>query len=246
MLYACTFYRKVPPGGLPVPGKNIGDDRELAEKGQEQQKKKRHVKETVEAVVIALVLALIIRAFVIQAFKIPSGSMEDTLLVGDHLIVSKFSYGLQVPKPAMIRVLGMRLPFFQTSLARTWGEIERGDVVVFRWPGDRSKDYIKRVIALPGETVRVAGRDIYINGKRWDDPYGHFKPSRTLLRDFGPYTVPEGHVFVMGDNRNNSSDSRVWGPAPIKDIKGKAFMIYWSWDGEHNWVRFGRIGDVIH
>src|SRR3989338_4463347 len=112
---------------------------------------KGQIWETVEAIGIALILALIIRTFVIQAFKIPSGSMEDTLLIGDHIIVSKFAYGIQAPKPAMINVLGIRVPFFETRLVRSWGAIERGDIIVFRFPGDRSKDYIKRVIGLSGD-----------------------------------------------------------------------------------------------
>jgi signal peptidase I len=213
--------------------------------------KKQHVREIVEAVVIALFLALIIRTFVIQAFKIPSGSMEDTLLIGDHILVSKFSYGVQVPKPAMVKIMGVSVPFFETRLVNTWGDINRGDVIVFRFPGDRSKDYIKRVVGLPGETVELRDRVIYINGNKWDEPYGVHKGSlygeyseRNI--NFGPYTVPEGHVFVMGDNRDRSYDSRYWGSVPIKDIKGKAFIIYWSWNKDNHWVRFGRIANPIY
>lgn len=219
--------------------------------GQTQEKKKRHVKETVEAVVIALILALVIRAFVIQAFKIPSGSMEDTLLIGDHIIVSKFSYGLQVPKPAIIRVFGIPVPFFQTTLVRAWGEIERGDIIVFRFPNDRTKDYIKRVVGLPGDTVEIRDKVIYINGRRWDERFGVYKgglygeDTGKSIR-FGPYTVPEDNVFVMGDNRDRSFDSRYWGTVPINDIKGRAFIIYWSWNSDTHWVRFGRIANIIH
>lgn len=223
---------------------------------EERPQKKRHVKETVEAVVIALVLALFIRTFVIQAFKIPSGSMEDTLLVGDHIIVTKFSYGLQVPKPAMIKVFGVTVPFFQTTLVRAWGEVERGDIVVFRFPDDRHKDYIKRVVGLPGETVEIKNRTIYIDDLAWDDPYGVYKGalygsdasrSGRVGRNahFGPYTVPDGQVFVMGDNRDRSFDSRYWGTVPVNDIKGKAWLIYWSWDSQNSWLRFSRIGDTI-
>jgi signal peptidase I len=231
--------------------------------------KKGHLRETVEAVVIAVVLAIVIRTFVIQAFKIPSGSMEDTLLIGDHLIVSKFSYGFQMPRPAFIRVFGLWVPFFETQLKRTWGEVERGDVIVFRFPGDRkmvktgpiidfipaederearATDFIKRVLAVAGEEIEVVGRDIYINGEVFEDPYGVFKGNQWNYQGdgFGPYIVPEGHVFVMGDNRNNSKDSRFWGPVPIRDIKGKAFVIYWSWDKEEHWIRFSRILSRIH
>ncbi|MBI5236303.1 MAG: signal peptidase I [Deltaproteobacteria bacterium] len=212
--------------------------------------RKQHIKELIEAIVIALVLALGIRAFVIQAFKIPSGSMEDTLLIGDHLIVSKFAYGFQVPKPAMIDVYGVRAPFFETSLAPVWGEIKRGDVIVFRFPADRTKDYIKRVAALPGETIEMRGKVIYVNGKVWDERFGVNKGGQfgeTVEKNinFGPITVPDGHVFVMGDNRDRSYDSRFWGTVPIREIKGKAFILYWSWDSASNWIRFSRIGGLI-
>ena len=228
---------------------------EMAEKEKErtgtaEKRKKGHAREIAEAVVIALILALIIRTFLIQAFKIPSGSMEDTLLVGDHIIVSKLSYGLQVPKPAMIKILGTTVPFFETRLSRTWGGVERGDVVGFRFPGDRSKDYIKRVVGLPGDRVELRDRKIYINGERWDERFGVNKggaygEEAEKSVSFGPYTVPDGAVFAMGDNRDRSYDSRYWGPVPIEDIKGKALIIYWSWDRDSRWVRFGRIGDII-
>lgn len=214
-------------------------------------KKKRQIRETVEAVVIALVLALFIRTFFIQAFKIPSGSMEDTLLIGDHILVSKFAYGVQVPKPAIIRLFGLPVPFFETVLINTWGEVKRGDVVVFRFPGDRSKDYIKRVVGLPGDRIELRNKAVYINGEKWDDPHAFHKGGVYGLDpeksdSFGPYVVPEGTVFAMGDNRERSYDSRYWGPVPFKDIKGKALVIYWSWDGNDKWVRFGRIAGVIH
>ncbi len=213
-------------------------------------KKKNTIREIVEAIVIALVLALIIRAFIIQAFKIPSGSMEDTLLIGDQIIISKFAYGIQVPKPAMINVLGIRVPFFETKLYRAWGALERGDIIVFRYPGDRDKDYIKRVVGLPGEKVELKDRVIYINGAKWDETYGVHKGTQfgeTSERNvnFGPYTVPEGRVFVMGDNRERSSDSRYWGTLPIYDIKGKAFIIYWSWDSGSGWLRFRRLANIV-
>lgn len=239
-----------------------GDEGTYAGSGGEAtagKKNKSAFKETAEAVVIAVVLALIIRTFIIQAFKIPSGSMEDTLLIGDHLIVSKFSYGIQLPKPAMVKVFGVTVPFFETRLVNVWGGVKHGDVVVFRYPVDRSKDFIKRAVALPGETIEVRDNVVYIDGKR-EDPcnfsekmeasgieekstvrFGRiaklisgceyfYKNDYGLGRpDFGPYVVPDAHVFVMGDHRDNSADSRYWGPVPIRDIKGKAFIIYWSW-----------------
>lgn len=226
----------------------VENNKENEESGK---KKRSHLRETIEAILIALVLALFIRTFVIQAFKIPSGSMEDTLLVGDHIIVSKFSYGLQVPKPAMIEVFGVEVPFFQTTLAPVWGELERGDIIVFRFPGDRSKDYIKRLIGLPGDTVLVRDHVVYVNGEPFNDPYGVYKGGLygeevDKSESFGPYTVPQGHVFVMGDNRDRSFDSRYWGPVPINDIKGRALVIYWSWDNNSSWVRFDRLGDPVY
>lgn len=213
--------------------------------------KKNSARELIEAVVIALLLALFIRTFVIQAFKIPSSSMEDTLLVGDHLIVSKFAYGLAVPRFAMIDVFGLRLPFFDTTLSRTWGSVRRGDVIVFRFPGDRDKDYIKRVVGLPGDTVEIKDKVIYINGAKWDEHFGVYKggaygePVAKSL-NFGPITVPPDTVFVMGDNRDRSYDSRFWGYVPIKDIKGKAIILYWSWNSDAHWIRFGRLGNLIY
>lgn len=221
------------------------------EKAKKQEKaKKGHFREIAEAVIVALVLALLIRTFFIQAFKIPSGSMEDTLLIGDHIIVSKFSYGLQVPRPAKVKIMGSEVPFLETRLVTAWGGIERGDVAVFRFPGDRSKDYIKRIVGLPGDKVEVRDKKIFVNGQKWEDPYGVNKGGlygEEVEKNvtFGPYTVPVGTVFAMGDNRDRSYDSRYWGPVPIEDIKGKALMIYWSWDRDSNWVRFGRIGDII-
>jgi signal peptidase I len=237
---------------------NTGKDKAIVKEGAQgaggpdkKASRKRQVLEIVEAIAIALVLALVIRTFVIQAFKIPSGSMEDTLLIGDHIIVSKFSYGIQAPRPAVIRVLGLPVPFLETRLVRAWGGIKTGDVVVFRYPDDRTKDFIKRVVGLPGDAVEVRDRAVYINGARWDDPYGVqkggvFGEVTEKNLSFGPYTVPEGKVFVMGDNRDRSSDSRYWGPVPIEDIRGKAFVIYWSWDRQAHWVRLGRIASLIH
>ncbi|MBI5286715.1 MAG: signal peptidase I [Deltaproteobacteria bacterium] len=214
--------------------------------------KKKAIRETIEAIVIALVLALVIRTFVVQAFKIPSSSMEPTLLVGDHILVSKFSYGIQVPKPAMIKVFGLPVPFFSTEVKPWWGKIERGDVIVFRFPGDRSKDYIKRVIGVDGDVIEIIDKQVHINGKPFQDPYGiHLDPiifpngSGEPRDNFGPFTVPAGSVFVMGDNRDRSYDSRYWGVARMGEVKGKAFIIYWSWNPEDHWVRWERLGRVI-
>ena len=185
-----------------------------------------------EALVMAIVLALVIRTFVVQAFKIPSGSMLPTLEVGDHLLVNKFIYGVRIP------YLGKRLFEFH--------EPQRNDVIVFIYPEDRTKDFIKRVKGLPGDTLEIRNKVVYINGKRDEDPYAYFSPNsgsnRSPRDNFGPIVIPPGQVFVMGDNRDHSHDSRFWGTVPIPEILGKAFLLYWSWDSEHFRPRWGRIG----
>jgi signal peptidase I len=193
-------------------------------------------REYVEAFGMAILLALFIRTFLVQAFKIPSGSMLPTLQVGDHLLVNKLSYGLRIPIAGK-RVMQVFKP-------------EHDDVIVFVFPEDRSKDFIKRVKAVGGETIEIRDKVVYVNGQKIDDPYAYFAPnSRVLpgnLRDnFGPLTVPEGQVFVMGDNRDHSHDSRFWGTVPIDDILGKAFILYWSWDSEAFRPRISRMGTLI-
>ncbi len=199
-----------------------------------QGKRKSTLREYTEAILIALVLAFFIRSFIVQAFKIPSGSMIPTLLVGDHILVSKFSYGPQIP--------------FTHYRLFTLDRPKRGQVVVFLEPMERKKDFIKRVIGLPGETVQVIDRRVYIDGKPLDEGYAYYSDARYVrgLDNFGPFKVPENCYFMMGDNRENSSDSRVWGPVPFELIKGRAFLIYWSWDGPHHSVRWNRIGHWIH
>jgi signal peptidase I len=183
---------------------------------------KSTLREYVEAFGMAILLALFIRTFLVQAFKIPSGSMLPTLLIGDHLLVNKLSYGLRIP------FAGKRIfQVFQPA---------HDDVIVFVFPEDRSKDFIKRVKAVAGETIEIRNKVVYINGQPIDDPHAHYKDKnvqRGTPRDnFGPLTVPEGEVFVMGDNRDHSHDSRFWGTVPIDDILGKAFILYWSWDSD--------------
>lgn len=213
--------------------------------------KKGAVREIIEAIAIAIALALVIRAFIIQPFKIPSSSMEDTLLIGDHLFVNKFAYGVQVPRPAMVEVFDMKVPFIDTWLLNAWGEIRHGDIIVFRFPDDRYKDFIKRVVGLPGDKVEIRDKAIYVNDVKWDESFGVYKggafgePVAKSL-NFGPITVPPDRVFVMGDNRDRSYDSRFWGTVPIEDIKGKAFILYWSWDSNAHTSRFGRIGKILH
>lgn len=210
------------------------------------EKNKSVVREYVEAIVIAVLLALFVRTFVVQAFKIPSGSMLPTLQIGDHLLVSKFSYGV-------------RLPITGTVLWSRSGPA-RGDVVVFRFPRDRSLDYIKRVIGIGGDTIEVRDKQVFVNGEKVADPHAHFTAPDTMSRaggprdNLGPVTVPEGKIFVMGDNRDNSYDSRFWGFVDLRDVLGKAFIIYWSWDVEEpllslsrfTSIRWDRLGDVVH
>jgi len=195
---------------------------------------KSKVREYAEAIILALILALFIRTFVVQAFKIPSPSMVPTLLVGDHILVNKFLFGFRVPF-ADGKIIAIREP-------------ERGDVIVFRYPRDRKLDFIKRCVAVGGETVEVREKQVFINGEAVEFEQAVFLDEGSLLtgRDtFGPVTVPDGKVFVMGDNRDNSNDSRFWGYVDLKDVKGKAMVIYWSWNKAKSWPRFGRIGDGI-
>lgn len=211
-------------------------------KRDEAKKKKSALIEYAEALIWAVVLALVIRTWAVQAFKIPSGSMMPTLLVGDHLLVSKSSYGIKLP--------------FSDRVIVPLGHPQRGDIVVFRFPEDRDKDFIKRVIGLPGESVEVRNKRVFINGQALDDPWAHYSdridlPPGVLPRDnFGPVTVPEGHYFVMGDNRDQSYDSRFWfggkgGFVPASDILGRAIVIYWSWEDHGFGVRWDRLGEMI-
>ena len=206
-------------------------------------------REYVEALVIALILALLIRTFIVQAFKIPSSSMEPTLLVGDHLLVSKFSYSIHVPN---------EIPFTSIQLFPDYHFFssvpKRGDIVVFKFPLEPEKDYIKRVVGLPGETIQVIRQKVYINDKFLKEPYAHHtQPPSPLASnsrdDMPPLRIPEGHIFVMGDNRENSSDSRVWGVLDLKYLRGKAQWIYWSWNSEDtSWwkVRNDRLGNSVY
>lgn len=175
-------------------------------------------KEYLKAAVIALILALFIRTFIVQAFKIPSESMLQTLQVGDHLLVNKMVY--------------------------LFGEPERGDIIVFRYPRDPKRDFVKRIIGLPGETIEMTGNIVYINGKPLAEPYAIYL-DRFMGGGFSPVTVPPGHLFMMGDNRDNSQDSRVWGALDINSVRGKAFIVHWSWKGSSFGVRWSRIGKLL-
>ena len=210
-----------------------------------ERRSKSVFREYFEAICIAVLLALFIRTFVVQAFKIPSGSMLPTLLIGDHLLVNKFIYGFRIP--------------FSGKVVIPFKNPERGDVVVFRYPKDRSIDYIKRVVGISGDSVEIRAKKVFINGEPLRDPHAHIS-SPTVLNaansprdNLGPILVPEGYIFVMGDNRDNSYDSRFWGFVDQKDILGKAFVLYWSWDIEKPLlsseriasVRWGRLANII-
>ncbi|MBU1002647.1 MAG: signal peptidase I [Proteobacteria bacterium] len=190
------------------------------------------LRDWVEALIFALLLALFIRSFVVQAFKIPSGSMLQTLQIGDHLLVNKFLYGIKVP--------------FTDITLFSVSDPEFGDVIVFEYPKDPSKDYIKRVIGLPGDTIEVVDNHLVRNGEAVDEPYlSGLPPRNPMVRThFGPVTVPEGNYFMMGDNRNNSMDSRYWGFVGREAIVGKAWRIYWSWATLMD-IRWSRIGMLV-
>ena len=191
--------------------------------------KKSVAREYLESIVVAVILALFIRTFVVQAFKIPTGSMETNLLIGDHLLVNKMVYS-----PSLGRLEDILLPK---------KPVQRGHVVVFKFPEDPSRDFIKRVIGLPGETVELRDKVVYVDGKPLDEPYARYiDPPRSrddpeyglrgeAIRDnWGPRVIPEGELFVLGDNRDNSRDSRFWGFLPIDQVKGRALLVYWSYE----------------
>ncbi|BDQ33786.1 signal peptidase I [Pseudodesulfovibrio portus] len=196
-------------------------------------------RDTVEAVVVALLLAFVIRAFVVQAFKIPSGSMLETLQIGDHLLVSKFAYDVRLPSTIWLDTTDGKV------LYKT-GDPERGDIMVFKFPLNENQDFIKRVIGLPGETIEIRNKVVYIDGQPIDEPYViHTKADNIPVRDnFGPFIVPEDEYFMMGDNREGSHDSRFWGTVKRSKIVGKALIIYWSWASVTD-IRFNRIGTIF-
>ncbi len=235
----------------------------MPEAQQKQEvKHKSFFKEWVEPFLIAAVVALFIRQFVVEAFKIPSGSMIPTLDIGDHLLVNKFIYG-------------PRIPFTDTRIF-TWKAPQRGDIIVFKYPENETKNFIKRVVGLPGDKIEIKKGTMFINDqpvtiiargafeeaeqgmgshyyekpRLFEEQLGVIKHQIQYLRDqskydFGPKLVPADSVFVMGDNRDNSQDSRFWGFVKDEKILGRALIIYWSWDGDGRWVRWERIGTLI-
>ncbi len=217
-------------------------------KEKELKKKKGSLRENIEAIALAIVLALFIRTFVVQAFKIPSGSMEKTLLIGDHILVNKFIYGVKIP-------------FIQKTIISV-NDPQREDIIVFKYPMEPEKDFIKRVIGVPGDMIEIRDKHLFINGKAFGSRvYENYQDTDTLPEEsshrdnYGPVTVPADSLFVMGDNRDNSHDSRFWGFVPLKDVKGKAFLIYWSsvlprgwiwsWDWDTLVFRWDRLGKTL-
>jgi signal peptidase I len=210
--------------------------------------KKSTAREYFESICIAVILALFVRTFVVQAFKIPTGSMENNLLIGDHLLVNKFVYA-----PTASRLEDMLLPI---------DPIRRGEIVVFKYPEDPERDFIKRVIGLPGETIELKNKKVYIDGKPLDEPYVQFlippdeeggNSDFDVRVQYGPVEVPEGHYFMMGDNRDNSQDSRYWGFLPRDYVKGRALFVYFSigedaggLSGVVTGIRWGRLLHQIH
>jgi signal peptidase I len=213
-------------------------------------RRKSTAREYFESILIAVILALFARTFVVQAFKIPTGSMEPNLLIGDHLLVNKFVFA-----PAVTAVERALLPN---------REIRRGDIIVFKYPEEPDRDFIKRVIGLPGETIELRNKKVHVNGSALDEPYTHhlFPPSPQtgegeqgrpwdLRETYGPVTVPDDQLFMMGDNRDNSQDSRFWGFLPRSYVKGRALVIYWSFDeagaagGPFSRIRWNRLLNQI-
>jgi signal peptidase I len=233
---------------------------------------KSKTREYAEAIIIAVLLALLIRSFVIQAFKIPSGSMIPTLVIGDHILVNKFIYGLKLP--------------FTDGRILIFSPPKRGDIIVFSFPGNKEKeectsiskglstritntlkmknpaylfksdcrDFIKRVVGVGGDTVEIKDKKVYINGRALSEPYKQHVDQLVMSADvsprdnFGPITVPRNKLFAMGDNRDNSHDGSFWGFVDMEEIKGEAFIIYWSWDSLEslfNKVRWSRIGKPL-
>ena len=207
---------------------------------------KSTLREYFESILVAVVLALFVRTFVFQAFKIPTGSMKPNLLVGDHLIVNKFIFA-----PTAVGFERALLPM---------RPIGRGDIIVFKFPEEPERDFIKRVIGLPGDTLELRNQTVLINGQALTEPYAHylFPPAAEgqmegdLRRKYGPVTVPDGHFFMMGDNRDDSQDSRFWGFLPATYVKGRALFIYWSFDTPEDGSpggfapRWGRLFHQIH
>ena len=239
-----------------TPDASLGNPHSQASASSENEPStKSIIREYAEALIIAIILALTIRVFVVQAFKIPSGSMIPTLLIGDHILVSKLAYGIQLPKDCEFQVAFPPVTCFSSTMMMDLDSPKRGDVIVFRYPEDENKDFIKRVIGTPGDVIEIHNKKILVNGEHLIDKDftqrvdpgiidGRINPRDNL----GPLTVPPDSYFVMGDNRDQSLDSRFWGFVKMNKIKGRAFLVYWSWNGQGSWtdwIRWNRIGKSI-
>ena len=214
--------------------------------------RKSIIREYAEALIIAIILALTIRVFIVQAFKIPSGSMIPTLLIGDHILVSKLAYGFQLPQDCEFKIEFPPVTCFSSSIVMNFSSPERGDVIVFRYPEDENKDFIKRVIGIPGDVIKIHNKKVFVNGEPLDDKDFTQRVDPGMIdgrinpRDnFGPITVPPDSFFVMGDNRDQSLDSRFWGFVKMDKIKGRAFLVYWSWNGRGSWTEWVRWDRIV-
>jgi signal peptidase I len=210
--------------------------------------RKSTVREYAESIAVAVLIALFLRAFVVEAFKIPSGSMIPTLQVGDHIFVNKFIYGV-------------RIPYTTIKFGMSYRQPRRGEVIVFIYPKEPEKDFIKRIVGIPGDTIEMHDNQLFINGERiprrhvegdcryWDSDestFTAFYNRSGLTSSYGPVKVPPESLFVMGDNRDNSSDSRVWGFVPYELVKGKAMIIWWSSGEPEGWIRLARMFHLVN
>jgi signal peptidase I len=209
-------------------------------KDKDKVRKNSEVREWIKSLTIGILAVLIFRSMVAQAYQIPSGSMERTLLVGDYIYINKMLYGPEIDLGVGNQhIFHHRFPGFRKP--------ERGDIIVFRYPVDLKKDFIKRCVAIEGQTVAIRDKVLYVDGVRQIEPYVIHEDDRIMPREagprdnFGPIVVPKGRIFMMGDNRDNSLDSRFWGPLSLDLIRGKAIFRYFSWDGDRNWPRFSQI-----
>lgn len=209
-----------------------------------KKKLKSSLRENTEAIIIAIIIAMFIRTFIMQAFKIPSGSMLETLQIGDQILVNKFIYGVKIP-------------FTDGKILIPVKDPQKGDIVVFKFPEDTSKDFIKRVIGIEGDSIEIINKKLYVNDKLVEkQPYAVYSSNKIIPGTISPrdnkrkFTVPENKIFVMGDNRDNSYDSRFWGFVDLTAVRGKALIIYWSWNKDKsvpiwNSVRWNRMGDLL-
>lgn len=237
------------------------------EKRLARRRAKGPVRDWLEFIVTLTIMVFFIRTTVVEAYRIPSSSMEDTLLIGDFLMVNKFLYGIRTPDWIGIPFteIGFDVPHTRLPALK---QPKRGDIIVFKYPRDPSQNYIKRCVALPGDTIEIRNKVLLINGEVFKDspkakytdwricPEGVkqreiYPPGAGNRDNYGPIIVPEGHYFMMGDNRDNSSDSRYWGFLPNDAILGKATIIYFSWDKYiplyrfYESIRWKRIGALI-